>query len=140
MIIKLHFLDKYRTQYIIGLICFALFYFVTFHFSITRNITGLPWYLSSKESTCQCRRCKRHGFNLIRKMPCTREWQPTSISLPGKFHGQRSLVSYSSQSWKDLDMIEVTKHMQTGTLLFSFSILNNNFVCVLILSLSKWKK
>ena len=24
-----------------------------------------------------------------------RKWQPTLVSLPGKFHGQRSLVGYS---------------------------------------------
>ena len=33
-----------------------------------------------------------------------REWQPTPVLLPGKFHGQRSLVSYSpggrkSRTW-----------------------------------------
>ena len=25
---------------------------------------GLPWWLSGKEFPCQCRRCKRHGFDL----------------------------------------------------------------------------
>ena len=25
-----------------------------------------------------------------------RKWQPTPVFLPGKFHGQRSLVGYSS--------------------------------------------
>jgi len=28
-------------------------------------------------------------------IPCRRKWQPTTIFLPGKFHGQRSLVGYS---------------------------------------------
>ena len=28
--------------------------------------------------------------------PLGREWQPTPVFLPGEFHGQRSLVSYSS--------------------------------------------
>ena len=27
------------------------------------------------------------------KIPCRREWQPIPIFLPGKFHGQRSLVA-----------------------------------------------
>ena len=47
-------------------------------------------WLSGKESTCQCRRCKEHGFNpWVEKIPWSREWQPTPEFLPGKFHGQR---------------------------------------------------
>ena len=35
------------------------------------------------------------GFQLwVRKIPWRRKWQPTPIFLPGKFHGQRSLVGY----------------------------------------------
>jgi len=31
---------------------------------------GLPRWLSGKESACQCRRCRRHGFNSwVRKIP-----------------------------------------------------------------------
>ena len=48
-----------------------------------------PLWLSSKESTCQCR---RHGFNpWVKKIPWRRKWQPTPVFLPGKYHGQRSL-------------------------------------------------
>ena len=32
----------------------------------------------------------------VRKNPWRRKWQPTPVFLPGKFQGQRSLVSYSS--------------------------------------------
>ena len=54
---------------------------------------GLPWWLSGKESTCQCRRC---GFDpWSRKIPWRRKWQPTPVFLPGKSHGQRILVGYS---------------------------------------------
>ena len=35
-----------------------------------------------------------------------REWQPTPGSLPGKFHGPRSLVSYSPWGHKESDMTE----------------------------------
>ena len=46
-----------------------------------------------KESTCQCNRL---GFDpWVLKIPRRREWQPTPVFLPGKFHGQRSLVGYS---------------------------------------------
>ena len=31
----------------------------------------------------------------VRKMPWSRKQQPTPVFLPGKFHGQRSLVGYS---------------------------------------------
>ena len=35
-----------------------------------------------------------------------REWQSTPVFLPGEFHGQRSLVGYSSWSCKELDTTE----------------------------------
>ena len=48
-----------------------------------------------KELACQCRRCKRHRFDpWVRKFTWSRKWQPISESLPGEFHGQRSLVGY----------------------------------------------
>ena len=54
---------------------------------------GLPWWLSGKEHTCQCR---RHGFDpWVGKIPWRRKWQPTPVFLPGKSHGQRSLEGYS---------------------------------------------
>ena len=31
-------------------------------------------------------------------------WQPTLVFLPGEFHGQRSLVGYSSWGRKESDM------------------------------------
>ena len=40
------------------------------------------------------------------KIPWGREWQPTSASLPGEFHGQRSLEGYSPWGHKKLDMTE----------------------------------
>ena len=35
-----------------------------------------------------------------------REWQPTPAFLPGKSHGQRSLVGYSSWGHKESDTTE----------------------------------
>ena len=35
-----------------------------------------------------------------------RKWQPTPVLLPGKSHGQRSLVGYSPWGCKELDMTE----------------------------------
>ena len=35
-----------------------------------------------------------------------RQWQPTLVLLPGKFHGQRSLVGYSPWGRRESDMTE----------------------------------
>ena len=35
-----------------------------------------------------------------------RKWQPPPVLLPGKSHGQRSLVGYSPQGHKELEMTE----------------------------------
>ena len=35
-----------------------------------------------------------------------RKWQPTPVLIPGKSHGLRSLVGYSPQGLKELDMTE----------------------------------
>ena len=49
-----------------------------------------------KNPTYQSRRRKRWGFSSwVRKIPWRKAWQPTLVFLPRKFHGQRSLVSYS---------------------------------------------
>ena len=39
----------------------------------------------------------------VRKIPWRRKWQPTLVFLPGTFHGQRSLVSYSPWDHKESD-------------------------------------
>ena len=51
--------------------------------------------------------------------PCRGKWQPTPVFLPGKPHGQRRLVGYSSWGCKGLDTTEHTTQKQTtrGTLL-----------------------
>ena len=63
---------------------------------------GFPGGSVIKEPTCQCR---RHGFNpWVRKIPWKRKWLPTLVVLPGKSHGQRSLVGYSPRGHKESDM------------------------------------
>ena len=57
---------------------------------------GLSWWLSHKESTCQCR---RHRFDpWVGKIPWRKKRQPTLVFLPGKCHGKRSLAGYSPWS------------------------------------------
>ena len=65
---------------------------------------GFSGGASGKEPTCQCRKHKRNRFNpLVRKIPWKRKWQPTPAFLPGKFHGQRSLVGYGPWGCKKSD-------------------------------------
>ena len=40
------------------------------------------------------------------RSPWKRAWQPTPVSLPGEFHGQRSLAGYSPWGCKESDMAE----------------------------------
>ena len=68
----------------------------------------LPWWLRWKSI---CLQCGRPGFNpWVGKISWRREWQPTPVFLPGKSHGQRSLVGYSLQGSKQLDMTEQLTH------------------------------
>ena len=60
-----------------------------------------------KNLPATARRHKRRGFDpLVGKTPWRRAWQPTPVFLPGKIHGQRSLVGYSSWGCKESDMPE----------------------------------
>ena len=55
--------------------------------------TGFPRWLRGKEPACQHRRLEFDPW--VREMPWRRKWQPTPVFLPGKSHGQRSLVGHS---------------------------------------------
>ena len=67
----------------------------------TKAVFSVPWWLSNKESTCQCR---RYRFNpWIGKISWGRKWQPTPVFLPGRSHGQRSLAGYSPWGHKESD-------------------------------------
>ena len=50
------------------------------------------------------RRCRFSRW--LGKIFWNRKWQPTPIILPGKSHGQRSLVGYSPWGCKESDMTE----------------------------------
>ena len=85
---------------IVGIIIFILE-------SLRNLLRGFPGGTSGKESTCQCRRLERLAFDpWVRKIPWRRKWLPTPLFLPRKFHGQRSLVDYSSWGHKELDTTE----------------------------------
>ena len=57
----------------------------------------LPWW----------GQCRRPGFDpWVWKILWRRKWQLTPVLLPGKFHGQRSLVGYSPWCPKESDTTE----------------------------------
>ena len=66
--------------------CIDMLFWFVFSWQI---LSGLPRWLSGKESACQCR------FNpWVGKIPWRREWQPTPVFLLVRSHGQWSLVGY----------------------------------------------
>ena len=68
---------------------------------------GFPGGTCGKESTCQCRRCQKLGFNpWVGKIPWRRKWQPTPVFLPGESYGWRSLAGYSPCGHIESDMTE----------------------------------
>ena len=62
---------------------------------VFRLVSGCPCSSVSKESDCSAG-----------EISWSRKWQPTPVSLPGKSHGQWSLVGCSSWGHKELGMTE----------------------------------
>ena len=86
-------------------------------FLIAAILTGVRWYLimvliciisSLVAQTVKPLPARRETRvqSLGGKIPWRRKWQPTPVLLPGKFHGQRSLVSYSPWGLKESDTTE----------------------------------
>ena len=75
---------------------------------MTQWLNTTTRWLSGKESTCQCRRCDFDPW--VGKMPCRRKWQSPLVLLPGKSHGQQSLVGYSPWCPKRVGYDLVTKN------------------------------
>ena len=74
---------------------------------------GFPGGASGKESAWQSRRHKRSGLDpWVWKVPWRREWLPTPVFLPGKVHGQKSLVVYSPGVTKSQTLLS-TAHADT---------------------------
>ena len=89
---------------------------------------GLPWWLSIRESACQYR---RPGFDpWVGKIPWSREWQPTSVFLPGESHGQKSLAGYSPWDRKESYTTEQLTHTHTHTHTHTSSCGNRQLVTV----------
>ena len=100
-------------MYVLYIKIMSIFFFET----KVKYVMGLPWWLSSTESACKCRRCRFNPW--VRKIPWRRRWQPTVVFLPGKSHGQRSRAGYiqaigSQKNRHDL----VTKQQQQSPCVF----------------------
>ena len=81
------------------------------------KVFGLPWWLSGKESACQC---SRHRFDSwVGKIPWRRKWQPTPVFLPGKSHRQRSLVGYGPWGCKESDTTERLSSHRKGEFVYN---------------------
>ena len=88
-------------------ICYPLY-------DLTIIYMGFPGGASGKELACQCKRCKRHGFDpWVGKISWRRAWQPTPIFLLREFRGQKSLVGSESKGCKELDTTETTWQAHT---------------------------
>ena len=85
-------------------VCGPLVFRLPWDLLVSSSSHRLPWELSSKAPACQCRRRKFNPW--VGKMPWRRKWQPTPVFLPGKSHGQRSLVGDSPWGQKESDTTE----------------------------------
>ena len=67
----------------------------------------LAMYRDNAHMVSICLQCRRRGFDpWVGKIPWRRKWQSTPVLLPGKSHGQRSLVGYNPWGPKELDTTE----------------------------------
>ena len=67
-------------------------YFQEKLYKLSINGYGLPRWLKCEESSCQCRTSEFDPW--VGKIPWRRKSIPTPVFLPGKSHGQRSLMGY----------------------------------------------
>ena len=80
---------------------------------------GASKVVSGKESTCKCRKVKRHRFSpWVGKIPGKGSCNPLQY-----FHGQKSLLGYSVWGHKEEDMNEgLSMHTCTFKIYFYWSI------------------
>ena len=51
----------------------------------------------------------------VRKIPWSKEWLPTPVSLPGKLHAQRSMVGYSLCTTKSQTRLSDSQHFHAAS-------------------------
>ena len=93
---------------------------------VTKSQPWLKWLrtYNGKKPACQRR---RHMFDSwVRKIPWSRKWQPTPVFVPGKLHGERSLLGYSPWGCKRVRHHLVTKQRWTS-INFTYRLLLNTW-------------
>ena len=88
--------------------------------STWKNLQSFPGgsVVRSHHHSCQGRSLRSHGLDRwVGKIPLRRKWHPTSVFLPRKSHGQRSLAGYSPWDCKD-----PLNSLSTNTLLLKCSV------------------
>ena len=125
--VKEHILYSWRVKHstVVKPLSFYLFNLVLI---LSTYISGFPGGVSGKESTCQRRILKRHGFNSWsgrsseggHDNPLQYSGVSSILQYPGESHGQRSLAGYSPQHHEESDMTEVTQHTCTHGIFHCF--------------------
>ena len=87
------------------------FYWLPFLFSyFSKHGSNFCWFKDfpgGSDGKSVCLQWGRPGFSpWVRKIPWRRKWHPTPVLLPGKSHGQRSLIGYSPWGNKESDLTE----------------------------------
>ena len=96
-----------KTKFILDIVLFRWDLAKCFRGIICQNQSGFRSFPGSSEVRVSA--CSAGELGLIPglgRSPGWRKWQPTPVFLPGKSHGQRSLVGYTPQGSKELDMTE----------------------------------
>ena len=80
----------------------------------SNTLMGFRGGTRGTEPTCQCRTCKRHGFDpCVGKIPRRRAWQPTPGFWPGESPWTESLAGYSPWGHKKLYTTEANERTHT---------------------------
>ena len=85
----------------------------TIIFPYCQTLVFLIYVQSGKEFASQCRRHRDTSSipGSGRSIPSSKKWQPASVFLPGKFHGQRNLVDY--RLWGQKCQTQLSTHTQS---------------------------
>ena len=83
----------------------ALFVYIS-HYLITSQLSFIQNNNTVSKSQFDSSYFQRNTFYAISSSIRRRQWQPTPVLLPGKSHGQKSRVGYSSHGVTELDTAE----------------------------------
>ena len=80
----------------------------SFMFLLAMHISSLGFLGGSvlKNLPASVRDTKHKHLITVGKIPQSRKWQLTPLFLPGKSHGQRSLLAYNPRGHKEWDTTE----------------------------------